>query len=108
MAAGHAHPDAMAPSVPGPTRTAPPMRAPGNSRTRVYTVFGLTGFVYLAVSISALEIVWALGGGAESWAAMQGWLASPIVTVRVSTRSSPLSRDSRARSFPPSTASSAW
>ena len=78
MAAGLAHPDAMAPSKPGPTRTAPPLRAPTNSRMRVYTLFGLTGFVYLAVSISALEIVWALGGGAESWAAMQGWLASPI------------------------------
>ena len=81
MAAGRAHPDAMAPSVPGPTRTAAPLRGPGNSRTRVYTLFGLTGFVYLAVSISALEIVWALGGGAESWEAMQGWLASPIAIL---------------------------
>lgn len=77
MGAGTAHPGAMAPRTPGATRTAPPMRKPGNSRTRTYTLFGLTGFVYLLVSFVALRIVWNLGNGLDAWNDLIAELAHP-------------------------------
>ena len=48
--AGPAHPQAMSPSNPGRTRTAPPQRPdtwPGSPRTRLYLLFGATGLLYL-------------------------------------------------------------
>ena len=73
-----AHPNAMAPKKPGATRTAPPMKRPNNSRMHVYTLFGLTGFVYMLVAFVSLEIVQALAAGPESWDAMQQRLTHPL------------------------------
>ncbi|UCE85319.1 MAG: hypothetical protein JSU66_13355 [Deltaproteobacteria bacterium] len=77
-----AHPQAMAPSRPGRTRTAPPQRpdqAPFGGRYRSHTLFGATGFVYLLLGLLALEAVWALGGGSASWSGFQASLASPFM-----------------------------
>ncbi len=61
-----AHPEAMAPSKPGGTRTAPPMRPPQypfSGRYRAYTLFDWTGLLYLLLGFLALRVVWALGDG---------------------------------------------
>jgi fumarate reductase subunit C len=65
-----AHPDAMAPSRPGPTRTAPPQMPASwwsHPRIRTYLLFGSTGVVYLLLGFVALRVVWALGAGPEAW-----------------------------------------
>ncbi len=65
-----AHPEAMAPSKPGSTRTAPPQlpdQFPFSGRYRAYTIFDWTGVLYLLLGFVALEAVWALGSGAEAW-----------------------------------------
>ena len=67
-----AHPDAMAPSRPGPTRTAPPSlprQFPFQGRYRAYTLFDWTGILYLLLGFLALRVVWALGSGPEAFAA---------------------------------------
>lgn len=75
-----AHPDAMAPSRPGPTRTAPP-QMPGSwwshPRIRNYLLFDATGIVYLLLGGVALRVVWALGDGPEVWEATIASLAHP-------------------------------
>jgi fumarate reductase subunit C len=76
-----AHPGAMAPKTPGPTRTAAPMTPgswPTSSRMKSYALFGMTGWVYLLFSFVAIRIVWALGSGPESYAAMQEHLAGYV------------------------------
>ena len=65
-----AHPDAMAPSKPGSTRTAPPRlpdQFPFSGRYRAYTIFDWTGILYLLLGFLALDAIWALGSGAEAW-----------------------------------------
>jgi len=65
-----AHPQAMAPSMQGSTRTAPPQKPaswPSHPRMRVYTLFGATGLVYLLIGLVVLRMVWALGAGPEAW-----------------------------------------
>jgi fumarate reductase subunit C len=73
--AGPAHPNAMAPSRPGPTRTAPP-QMPSSwwsaPRIRTYLLFDATGIVYLLLGFVALEVIWALGAGPDAWQAMVG------------------------------------
>ncbi len=66
----NAHPHAMAPSKPGATRTAPPQlpdRFPFGGRYLAYTVFDLTGILYLLLGFLALCAVWSLGSGESAW-----------------------------------------
>ena len=58
--------DAMKPSQPGPTRTAPPRMPnhfPGRGNYVGYVAFGLCGFLLYAISFLMLRTVWALGSG---------------------------------------------
>ncbi len=79
--AGSAHPEAMAPPKPGPTRTAPP-RQPASwwsaPRIRNYLLFDATGIVYILAGLVALRLVWALGRGPEAWDAALAQLSNPI------------------------------
>jgi len=65
-----AHPRAMAASKPGSTRTAPPQlpdRFPFGGRYLAYTLFDLTGILYLLLGLSVLCAVWSLGSGEAVW-----------------------------------------
>ncbi|MDH5567633.1 MAG: hypothetical protein OEY15_13285 [Myxococcales bacterium] len=78
--AGAAHPDAMQPSRPGRTRTARPQRPPQfpfRGRYAAYTLFDITGVLYLLVGFVALRVVWALGNGAAAWHEVQRELTHP-------------------------------
>jgi fumarate reductase subunit C len=69
----NAHPDAMAPSKPGSTRTAPPQlpdRFPLGGRYLAYTLFDWTGILYLLLGFMALCAVWSLGTGEAAWNAV--------------------------------------
>ena len=62
--AREAHPDAMAPSSPGRTRTAPPQlpdKFPFEGRYLAYTLFDATGILYLLLGLLVLGSVWAAG-----------------------------------------------
>ena len=66
----NAHPHAMAPSKPGSTRTAPPQlpdRFPFGGRYLAYTLFDLTGILYLLLAFLVLCAVWSLGSGEAAW-----------------------------------------
>ena len=66
----NAHPHAMAPSKPGSTRTAPPQlpdRFPFGGRYLAYTLFDLTGILYLLLGFLVLCAVWCLGSGEAAW-----------------------------------------
>jgi len=66
----NAHPRAMAPSKPGSTRTAPPQlpdRFPFGGRYLAYTLFDLTGILYLLLGLLVLCAVWCLGSGEAVW-----------------------------------------
>lgn len=82
--AGPAHPDAMAPSKPGKTRTAPP-QMPSSwwsaPRIRTYLLFDATGIVYLLLGLVALRVVWALGSGPEVWDATLASLSNPLYVL---------------------------
>ena len=68
-----AHPQAMAPSKPGRTRTAPPQlpdRFPFGGRYLAYTLFDLTGILYVLLGLLVLCAVWSLGSGEASWNAL--------------------------------------
>lgn len=76
-----AHPDAMKPSGPQRTRTAPPIlpgEFPFAGRYRSYTLFGATGVLYLLMGFVALRVVWALGTGEAAYANVQRDLANPL------------------------------
>jgi len=78
---GSAHPRAMQPSKSAATRTAParrPDQYPFSGRYRSYTLFGMTGVLYLLLGFLALEIVWALGSGDAAWTAIQERLRNPL------------------------------
>ena len=72
-----AHPEAMAPSRPGPTRTAPPSRPAGfpfTGRYRAYTLFDATGLIYLLAGLLVLRAVWALGSDPMTWqGVLEAW-----------------------------------
>ena len=77
----NAHPDAMAPAQPGRTRTAPPKgppQFPMQGRYRAYTLFDLTGLVYLLVGLVVLKAVWSLGSGEAAWQRTLEGYANPI------------------------------
>jgi fumarate reductase subunit C len=70
----------MQPARAGRTRTAPPAlpdKFPFAGRYLAYTLFDLTGFVYLVVGFGILRVVWALGSGPEAWQALRDRNASP-------------------------------
>lgn len=79
--AGPAHPHAMAPPEPGPTRTAPP-QTPSTwwsaPRIRTYLLFDATGIVYLLAGFVALRLVWALGQGPEAYNAVLESYSHPL------------------------------
>ncbi len=78
---GAAHPNAMQPPKPGRTRTAPPEMPSswwGSKRIRNYLLFDATGFVYFIVAFIAIDVVWALGEGPESWAEALSTLSNPL------------------------------
>ncbi len=79
--AGAAHPEAMAPPRPGPTRTAPPQmpdQYPLSGRYRAYTLFDATGIVYLLLGLLILKVVWDLGSGAGQWLELLEGFRNPI------------------------------
>lgn len=79
--AGPAHPEAMAPSKPGKTRTAPPQMPASwwsHPRIRTYMLFDATGIIYLLLGLLVLRVVWALGSGPENWDATLASFASPL------------------------------
>ncbi len=66
----NAHPDAMAPSKPGRTRTAPPQlpdQFPFGGRDVSYTLFDLTCILYVLLCFLVLCAVWSLGSGEAAW-----------------------------------------
>jgi len=70
----------MQPARPGRTRTAPPQlpdKFPFRGRYRAYTLFDLTGAVYLALGFVMLRLVWALGDGSHAWHPLQLSFSSP-------------------------------
>ena len=76
-----AHPEAMAPSKPGRTRTAAPVRPhkfPFGGRYLAYTLFDATGLLYLLVGFVALRVVWALGSGPTAWQELLRQLGHPL------------------------------
>jgi fumarate reductase subunit C len=71
----------MQPSRAGRTRTAPPSlpdRFPFGGRYLVYTLFDLTGLLYLVVGFVVLRAVWALGNGPEAWQTLREQFTSPF------------------------------
>ena len=76
-----AHPEAMAPSQPGSTRTAAPSMPaeyPMSGRYRAYTLFDATGIVYLLLGLIVLRAVWALGSGEAAWGGLLESFQSPL------------------------------
>jgi fumarate reductase subunit C len=79
-----ANPNAMAPRIAGKTRTAPPMQPASwktSPRMKAYSRFGMTGWIYLLASVSAIEIVFALGSGPEAYSKAQALLENPLVIL---------------------------
>ena len=77
--------DAMKPSRPTPTRTAPP-RLPdqywSQGRYRSYILFGACGFFLLTVALLLLRAVWVLGShDAAAWDAMLAGYGNPLYLV---------------------------
>jgi fumarate reductase subunit C len=78
---GPAHPDAMRSPNAERTRTAPPRRPdeyPFSGRYKSYTLFGLTGILYMLLGFLALEVVWALGDGEAAWNGILERLQNPL------------------------------
>ena len=82
-----AHPHAMTPSQPGRTRTAPPQmpaQFPTSGRYLTYTLFGMTGILYLLCGFGALRAVWMLGSGPTAWEAFQReYATAPLIALHV-------------------------
>jgi len=77
--------DAMKPSRPTPTRTAPP-RLPDQfwtrGRYRSYIAFGACGFFLLTVGLLLLRAVWVLGShDRQAWERLLAGYANPIYLV---------------------------
>lgn len=76
-----AHPGAMQPSRPAPTRTAAPTMSPKyplGGRYASYIAFGACSIVFVLSSTLLLEWVWALGDGPEHWARVREGLRNPM------------------------------
>jgi len=81
MARRLAHPHAMQPARPGPTRTAPPRMPaefPMRGRYAAYVLFDATGLVYFVLGLLALRLVWALGSGEAAWSQALAGLHHPF------------------------------
>ena len=75
------HPDAMRPSKPGRTRTAPPAAAPKypmGGGYLSYIVFGGCSLFFVFSSLILLRTVWAIGNGAEAYAAVLEDFENPV------------------------------
>jgi len=76
--------DAMRPSTPGRTRTAPPRgpdKFPSGGRYPSYLAFGACG-AFLMISAGLLvRAVWALGNGEAAWEAFRASLGHPLYLV---------------------------
>jgi fumarate reductase subunit C len=82
----HARPvvDAMRPSRPEPTRSAPPRPPDGfptRGNYRAYIAFGFGGFFLFTVSLLVLRAVWALGNGEAAWSRVQESFQNPIYVI---------------------------
>jgi fumarate reductase subunit C len=55
-----------------------PDQFPFQGRYRAYTLFDLTGAVYLAMGFVMLRVVWALGDGSFAWQALLDAFKSPV------------------------------
>jgi len=79
---GSAHPQAMQPSQPGPTRTSPPQSPAGypfsHGRYRSYTLYAATSVIFLLEGLLLLEGAWMLGQGPEAWAGYLAYMTSPF------------------------------
>jgi fumarate reductase subunit C len=76
--------DAMRPSRPEPTRTAPPRAPdgfPSRGNYRAYIAFGLGGFFLFTVSLLVLRAVWALGNGEAAWSRVQASFQNPLYVI---------------------------
>jgi fumarate reductase subunit C len=76
--------DAMKPSRPGATRTAPPRPPdgfPSRGNYRAYIAFGFGGFFLFTVSLLVLRSVWALGNGEAAWDRVQTSFQNPIYVL---------------------------
>ena len=76
-----AHPDALQPSKPGSTRTAPaamPDKFPAGGRYLSYMLFGATSIFYLVVALLILQMTWSLGSGPEAWERTMASFAHPL------------------------------
>jgi fumarate reductase subunit C len=54
---------------------------PWQGRYLSYTLFGMTGILYLLAGFVALRVVWALGDGPAAWQNIQQQLANPIYVL---------------------------
>lgn len=79
-----AHPRAMAPAKPGPTRTAAPMKPgnwPSSARYRTYLGFDFTGLVYLLAGFAVLGAARAFAKGPDAWNALLASYRQPLWIV---------------------------
>ncbi len=82
----HARPivDAMKPSKPGATRTAPPRRPdgfPSRGNYRSYIAFGSGGFFLFTLSFLVLRAVWAIGNGEAAWNELMRQFQNPLYVI---------------------------
>jgi len=76
--------DAMKPTQPGATRTAPPRPPdgfPSRGNYRSYIAFAFGGFFLFTVSLIALRAVWALGNGEAAWGRVEESFQNPIYVI---------------------------
>ncbi len=76
-----ANPEAMQPTHPGPTRTAPahmPGKFPSGGRYLGYILFGATSIPYAIAATLILQMVWSLGNGPEAWAKTMESFSHPV------------------------------
>ena len=77
-----AHPEAMQPSRPGPTRTAPPESPDGypwaRPRYRSYVLYAATSVPFLLEGLLLLHGLRALGAGPEAWGRFVESLSHPV------------------------------
>jgi fumarate reductase subunit C len=84
MSHSRARVDAMKPTRPAPTRTAPPRPPDGFPRRGNYpgyVAFGFGGFFLMSVSLLVLRAVWALGNGEAAWNRVQASFQNPVYVI---------------------------
>jgi fumarate reductase subunit C len=76
--------DAMKPSKPGSTRTAPPRPPdgfPSKGPYRTYLAFGSGGIFLLLVAVLLLRAIWALGNGEAEWNGVMASFQHPLYVI---------------------------